>query len=390
MSGTGTPCASYPRTPFDEPLICHDPPACSCTRPRFPAAVSGRRPTPSSTGSPPRASPGGRCCRSGRPTATARPTRRRRPSRPGRGCWPSPRARVTAEERERVPRRKARLDRRLGALRPGARRDRRPGALRPRVGRAAPLRRRARRAADRRRPDLRGAGLGRPRARIPSCSATTPSPACRRTRSPTRASCGATRCTTGRRCGARGYAWWIGALPPHVRALRPRPHRPLPRLRRLLGGAARRARRARRALAARPGPRRRSTPPARRSAELPLIAEDLGVITPAVDAAARRARAPRHGRAAVRLRRRRRTARTCRRTTPRTASSTRARTTTTRSAAGRTALGRAAARAVDADRGRRAERRAPVVADRARLRAPGAGWRWCRPRTCSGSARRRG
>ena len=45
----------------------------------------------------------------------------------------------------------------------------------------------------------------------------------------------------------------------HVRALRPRPHRPLPRLRRLLGGAQGRAPRAQRPLAARPGPRRSST-----------------------------------------------------------------------------------------------------------------------------------
>ena len=78
----------------------------------------------------------------------------------------------------------------------------------------------------------------------------------------------------------------------HVRALRPRAHRPLPRLRRLLGGARGRARRARGPLAARPGPRgvRRVR---RELGELPLIAEDLGVITPRGHAAARRARAAR-------------------------------------------------------------------------------------------------
>ena len=37
----------------------------------------------------------------------------------------------------------------------------------------------------------------------------------------------------------RGYRWWTERLPAHVRALRPRADRPLPRLRRVLGGAAR-------------------------------------------------------------------------------------------------------------------------------------------------------
>ena len=43
----------------------------------------------------------------------------------------------------------------------------------------------------------------------PRSSVTTRWPASRPTRSPPTASCGATRCMTGRRCSGRGYAWWI-------------------------------------------------------------------------------------------------------------------------------------------------------------------------------------
>ena len=80
----------------------------------------------------------------------------------------------------------------------------------------------------------------------------------------------------------RRYRWWTERFRAHVRALRPRADRPLPRLRRLLGGAARRPPRAARALAARAGPRAVRGRGARPARELPLIAEDLGVITPAV------------------------------------------------------------------------------------------------------------
>ncbi len=48
-------------------------------------------PTRSSTGSRPPARAGGRCCRSARPTTSARPTRPRRRSRPGAACSPIPR-----------------------------------------------------------------------------------------------------------------------------------------------------------------------------------------------------------------------------------------------------------------------------------------------------------
>ena len=63
--------------------------ACSCTSPPCPAERSVPRPTDSSTGWPPRGSAGGRCCRWGRPTATARRTSPARRSRPGRACWPT-------------------------------------------------------------------------------------------------------------------------------------------------------------------------------------------------------------------------------------------------------------------------------------------------------------
>ena len=101
-------------------------------------------------------------------------------------------------------------------------------------------------------------GLRRPRSRTRRSSRRAPWPACRPTRSPTRASCGATRCTTGPRCAAPATAGGSRASA-HLRALRPRADRPLPRLHRLLGGARGRRVRARRARgsAARAG--RRST-----------------------------------------------------------------------------------------------------------------------------------
>ena len=160
----------------------------------------------------------------------------------------------------------------------------------------------------------------------------------------------------------RGYRWWTERFRAHVRALRPRADRPLPRLRRLLGGAARRAPRAERALAPRAGARavrrRRST----RSAALPLIAEDLGVITPAVDAPARRARAPRAWSSCSSAS----TPATQERAPPgqprrATASSTRARTTTTPCAAGTTRCPDAVARG-----GRRRDRRATACASASR------------------------
>ena len=94
------------------------------------------------------------------------------------------------------------------------------------------------RAPDRRRPDLRRRRAAPTTARTPSSSSdgvvagAPPDALARR-----RASSGATRSTTGPRCAADGYRWWIERLRRDVRARRPRAHRPLPRLRRVLGGA---------------------------------------------------------------------------------------------------------------------------------------------------------
>ena len=151
----------------------------------------------------------------------------------------------------RLPRARARVDRGLGALR-AARGDRRPGPLRPRVGCAARVRGRARREDHRRRPDLRRARQRRP----PRAPGAVPG---RRRRG-----------HAARRLHRQGPAVGQPALRlagdaaprlplvdraagAHVRALRPRPHRPLPRLRRLLGGAGGRAARAQRVVEARAG-----------------------------------------------------------------------------------------------------------------------------------------
>ena len=265
------------------------PAACSCTRPRCPAAGSARTPTRSSTGWPPPARRGGRCCRSGRPTATARPTRRRRRSRPGRGCWPS-RGRAVSRDEELDASASATaywIDG-LGALRPAAARvadqvrfDREWAALRayaaergvrligdvpiyvapggadqrahPELFRDGARRRRAARRLHRQgpavgQPALRLAGAAAPRlplvgraaARARSSSSTSRASTTSAASSPT----GRSRRARATRCGGR---WKRG-----------------------------------------PGARRVRRRRARARRELPLIAEDLGVITPAGRAAARR------------------------------------------------------------------------------------------------------
>ena len=88
-----------------------------------------------------------------------------------------------------------------------------------------------------------------------------------------------------------GYAWWVARLRATLRAGGPGAARPLPRLRGLLGRPGRRARRPTNGpLGQGPGGR-----PVRRAApgdwaRLPLIAEDLGVITPEVEALRERVR----------------------------------------------------------------------------------------------------
>ena len=122
------------------------------------------------------------------------------------------------------------------------------------------------------------------------CSASTRtagrrrSPACRPTTSMPTASSGAIRCTTGTRCRRDGFRWWLERIAQPAAALRSGAHRSLPRARIVLGGSGRRADRARRPLAR--APRRRA---ARRACEqqlgaMPLVAEDLGIITPEVRA----------------------------------------------------------------------------------------------------------
>ena len=177
----------------------------------------------------------------------------RRPSPAGPGCSPQPAAPVSDGRSSARSGRARVLDRRLGALRRGGRR-RRPGALRARVERAAALCGRARRAPDRRHPALcrpgsadqhahpglfqRGVVAGAPPDALARAGQLWGNP------------------LYDWRERAEGYRWWIERLRRAVRAGRPRPHRPLPRIRRVLvdpraaramraraaGGAARAAR----------------------------------------------------------------------------------------------------------------------------------------------------
>ena len=224
---------------------------------------------------------------------------------------------------------------------------------------------------------------GADHARTRSSSSRRASPACRRTRSRATASSGATRSTTGPRCartvtagGSSGFRrafelvdlmrvdhfrgfvsyWAVPTRQPTARH-----------------GRWRRG----------PGARLFRAVEAELGA-LPVVAEDLGVITRAGRAPAPRARPARDGRAAVRARRRPARTRTCPRTTRSSRSSTPARTTTTRRSAGgsRSPTSRARARTgLDpADpRGRCSSRRG--------ARAPRSRSRRCR--TCSTSAPRR-
>ena len=158
--------------------------------------------------------------------------------------------------------------------------------------------------------------------------------AARRVQRP-RASCGATRCTTGRRCSARGYRWWVERLRRTLELF------DLARIDHFRGFVAYwavprgRPDGDRRALA----PRARAPPCSgalRRSlGELPLVAEDLGVITAAGAPPARPARAARDaGASSSGWTRAGPTARTGPTTTWPTGSSTPAPTTRTPPAAG--------------------------------------------------------
>ncbi len=200
--------------------------------------------------------------------------------------------------RARLPRAQRVLDRRLARI------GGRPGALRPRVGGAALARRGARREADRGRADLRRGGLGRP----PRAPGAVPRRRGRRHAAGRLHRQGpAVGQPAVRLAGAAAARVSLvdRALPPHVRALRRRADRPLPRLRLLLGGAARCAPRAERPLAPRAGTRavrrRRSTALGRPAADRRGPRRDHA----RGHAVAPVARAPRDGRPAVRVRLRR-------------------------------------------------------------------------------------
>ena len=127
-----------------------------------------------------------------------------------------------------------------------------------------------------------------------------------------------------------GYRWWIERFRRTFELVRRGADRPLPRLRRLLG-RARRARDARSQDAGAAGPGRELFDAVSAElGELPLVAEDLGVITPAVDRLRERLGLPGMAVMQFLLPWRPRPDRT----SPRTRSSTPARTTTTPRAAG--------------------------------------------------------
>ena len=264
--------------------------------------------------------------RSRRPTARARPTPRPRRSRAGRACWPS-RTRPSATPRS--PRSAPRTP--TGSATGSA--SRAPAPPPTRCASSASGARCARYAAERGVrligdiPLYVGAAQRRPRARIPSSSSAASSRALRRTRSS----------AAGQLWGNPLYDWpalrtrrlsLVDRAPAaRGRARRPEPHRPLPRLRRVLVGARARApARARDAGGAARAPRLFAAAQ-RELGELAADRRGSRRDHAAGRAAAARARLPGHGRAAVRLRRRRRATRTGRRTTSSCSSSTRARTT---------------------------------------------------------------
>ena len=163
----------------------------------------------------------------------------------------------------------------------------------------------------RRHPDLR---LSRQRRRLgpPGAlqagrvgRARCASRASRPTTSARPASSGATRSTAGTASSAEGFDWWIERLRANASPDGPRPPRSLPRLRGLLGGAGRGARRPSTG-AGSEGPDGGSSTPSRAAlGELPIVAEDLGVITPDVVELRTSLRPSRDEGAAVRLRRER-------------------------------------------------------------------------------------
>ena len=139
-----------------------------------------------------------------RPTAIARRTSPARRSRPGPGCWPSPRAPVSAardldfRERQRFWIGDWERFAGRGAVADQVRFEREWGALR-----AYGIERGVRLFGD---VAIYVSPGSADHAPTRSCFRTATSPARRPTPTPPTASCGATRCTTGRRCGAAATA----------------------------------------------------------------------------------------------------------------------------------------------------------------------------------------
>ena len=234
-------------------------------------------------------------------------------SRSAFAAWPGllaePEAPVTRAEARRVPRARRVW---IGAGRASPARDaRRPGALRARVGRAAratPPSAACGSSATCRSTSRPGAPTT---ARTRSCSSTASSRARRPTPTPTRASCGATRSTTGRRCAGAATAGGSSAC--GARSSSSTSRGSTTSAASSPTGWCREGARDAAAGAGAAGPGARAV---RRGAErelgaLPFIAEDLGVITAPVDRLRATLGLPGHGRPAVRLRPRRpRTGRT--------------------------------------------------------------------------------
>ena len=104
----------------------------------------------------------------------------------------------------------------------------------------------------------------------------------------------------------RDFAWWVVALSFVFGLLRPYPRRSLSRVRVVLGDSRRERRPPNRADGSKAPVRRSFDTLKRELGDLPIIAEDLGIITPEVEAFARRQRLAGDEGVAVRLCRRRR------------------------------------------------------------------------------------
>ena len=201
------------RPPLFPTCDFHEPAACNCISPRCRAGSLAHpryRVRRLARGGGPVVVAG--AAARARPIGRARRTRRRRLSPRGAGSWPIPTRRCRRPSARTFRARHgfwiddwAAFAGGTRAINDQVRFEREWSALRAYAARA-------RRAADRRRADLRRARQRRPRRATPSSSATTSWPASRPTPSPPRASCGATRSTTGRALRRRRYRWWVERL----------------------------------------------------------------------------------------------------------------------------------------------------------------------------------